>query len=250
MEKLYTQKEYQLQAEQANKDGLFLYQLVKEQEYTIEVLEYEKKIVSRDVYSEDGEIIGSQEVEVDDLTKPIMVEEEIINPETGEKEAVIVQKHHTETRTKTVVELAIEPKGYYVCFKDNYTNGEINPYYENEKVKEREEQFNKDFFNTSLGYVRRKVSMATGETKDFLSDLLPTISMGVKMGQPVQIITYDKPDFTQEITDWTVLQNVKTVTAEFVQECFLQLSNDFKPVEVQDEDTTDTTTDIPNEVGE
>ena len=38
MEKLYTQKEYQLQAEQANKDGLFLYQLVKEQEYTIEVL--------------------------------------------------------------------------------------------------------------------------------------------------------------------------------------------------------------------
>ena len=104
MEKLYTQKEYQLQAEQANKDGLFLYQLVKEQEYTIEVLEYEKKIVSQDVYSEDGEIIG-----------------------------------------------------------------------------------------------------------------------------------------TQEVTDWTALQNVKTVTAEFVQECFLQLSNDFKPVEVQDENTTDTT---------
>ena len=115
---------------------------------------------------------------------------------------------------------------------------------EAEQAKEREEQFNKDFFNTSLGYVRRKVSMATGETKDFLSDLLPTISMGVQMGQPVQIIAYDKPDFTQEITDWTVLQNVKTVTAEFVQECFLQLSNDFKPVEVQDENTTDATTDI------
>ena len=243
MEKLYTQKEYQLQAEQANKEGLFLYQLVKEQEYTAEVLEYEKKIISQDIYSEDGEIIGSQEVEVDDLDKPIMVEEEITNPETGKKETVIVQKHHTETRTKTVVELAIEPKGYYVCFKDNYTNGEINPYYEDEKVKEREEQFNKDFFQTSLGYVRRKVSMATGETKDFLSDLLPTISMGIQMGQPVQIIAYDKPDFTQEITDWTVLQNVKTVTADFVKECFMQLSNDFKPVnnEVTDENTTDTT---------
>ena len=49
MEKLYTQKEYQLQAEQANKDGLFLYQLVKEQEYKVEVLEYEKKIVSEDI---------------------------------------------------------------------------------------------------------------------------------------------------------------------------------------------------------
>lgn len=251
MEKLYTQKEYQLQAEQANKDGLFLYQLVKEQEYTIKVLEYEKKIVSQDIYSEDGEIIGSQEVEVDDLTKPIMIEEEITNPETGKKEAMIVQKHRTETRTKSVVELVIEPKGYYVCFKDNYTNGEINPYYEDEKAKEREKQFNKDFFNTSLGYIRRNVSMATGETKDFLSDLLPTISMGIQMGQPVQIIVYDKPDFTQEITDWTVLQNVKTVTAEFVQECFLQLSNDFKPVEVQDENTTNTNeSNIPNEVGE
>ena len=85
MEKLYTQKEYQLQAEKANKDGLFLYQLVREQEYAIEVLEYEKKIVSQDIYSEDGEIIGSQEVEVDDLTKPIMVEEEITNPETGRR---------------------------------------------------------------------------------------------------------------------------------------------------------------------
>ena len=101
---------------------------------------------------------------------------------------------------------------------------------EEEQAKKREEQFNKDFFNTSLGYVRRKVSMATGETKDFLSDLLPTISMGIQMGQPVQIIAYDKPDFRQEITDWTVLQNVQTVTADFVQECFMQLSNDFKPV--------------------
>lgn len=92
-------------------------------------------------------------------------------------------------------------------------------------------QFNKDFFKTSLGYIRRKVSMATGETKDFLSDLLPTISMGVQMGQPVTIITYNEPDFTQDVTDFTSLQEYKTVTAQFVQECFLQLSNDFKPIE-------------------
>lgn len=211
MEKLYTQKEYQLQAEQANKDGLFLYQLVKEQEYTVEVLEYEKKIVSQDIYSEDGEIIGSQEVEVDDLTKPIMVEEEITNPETGEKETAIVQKHHTETRTKTVVELAIEPKGYYVCFKDNYTNGEINPYYEDEKVKEREEQFNKDFFNTSLGYVRRKVTMQDGTKKDFLADILPLLEINVP------ILAYTKEGN----------QNKVFVTEEFINECKQQMLKDF-----------------------
>lgn len=114
-----------------------------------------------------------------------------------------------------------------------------------EYEQEREKQFNKDFFQTSLGYVRRKVSMTTGETKDFLSDLLPTISMCVQMEKPVTIITYNKPDFTQEITDWTVLQNVQTVTAEFVQECFMQLSNDFKPVnnEVTEENSTEQASD-------
>ena len=39
-------------------------------------------------------------VEVDDLENLIMVQEEIINPEAGEKETVTVQKHHTETRVK------------------------------------------------------------------------------------------------------------------------------------------------------
>lgn len=101
---------------------------------------------------------------------------------------------------------------------------------EEEVIELRKAQFNKNFFPTSLGYIRRKVSMATGEIKDFLSDLLPTISMGVQMGNPIEIITYNKPDFTQEVTDWTSLQNAKTVTMEFVKECFIQLSNDFKPV--------------------
>lgn len=144
MKKLYTPKEYQLKAEQANKDGLFLYQLVKEQEYTVEVLEYEKKLVEDEIHDEQtGEPTGeTRTVEVYDLTKPIMVEEEITNPITGKKETVIVQKHHPETRTKTVVELAIEPKGYYICFQDNYTNGEINPHYEDEKAQEKENLIN------------------------------------------------------------------------------------------------------------
>ena len=173
MEKLYTQKEYQLQAEQANKDGLFLYQLVREQEYTIEVLEYEKKIVSQDIYSEDGEIIGSQEVEVDDLTKPTMVEEEITNPETGEKEAAIVQKHHTETKIKTVVELAIEPKGYYVCFKDNYTNGEINPYHEDEKIKKEREHIN--LLSMTRGDMFEAIILAFGKTKADIRSMIENV---------------------------------------------------------------------------
>ena len=113
-----------------------------------------------------------------------------------------------------------------------YQEGQIvlDPDYNAKIIAERQAQFNKDFFNTSLGYIRRKVTMATGETKDFLSDLLPTISMGVQMGQSVTIITYKEPDFTQEEIDWVTLQDIKEVTSGFIQECFLQLSNDFKPI--------------------
>ena len=145
-----------------------------------------------------------------------------------------LQKPYTENERINFVVEQNHNNGYDI--KETETEIQAWGKTDNDYAKELEEQFNKDFFQTSLGYVRRKVSMATGETKDFLSDLLPTISMGVQMGQPVTIITYNKPDFTQEITDWTAFQNEQTVTAKFVQECFLQLSNDFKPVE----DTSDT----------
>ena len=96
-----------------------------------------------------------------------------------------------------------------------------------ELIKSREDAFNKQFFNTSLGYIRRNVTMANGATRDFLSDLLPTIAMGIQLNQPVTVICYDKPDFTEEVTDWVKYQHVENATAQFVQECFMQLSNDF-----------------------
>ena len=137
-----------------------------------------------------------------------------------------------ETVTEEFAELKIAPDNYYICYKDNYTDGTINEDLEEQKLQAKQDEFNQEFFLTSLGYIRRKVSMATGETKDFLSDLLPVISMGIQTGQTVPIITYSLPDFTQELTtDYLEsLQTVKNVTAEFVQECFLQLSNDFMPI--------------------
>lgn len=91
----------------------------------------------------------------------------------------------------------------------------------------RKEHFEREFFNTSLGYIRRQVTMKDGSHKDFLSDLLPTITMALNMGQEVKVIAYNQPDFTQDVEDWTTLQHNETVTAQFIQECFLQLSADF-----------------------
>lgn len=154
-----------------------------------------------------------------------IIQEAIIDPETQEviQEEIIeqVEENH--------------PTYYALQPYEKLVDGEVvddTEEYEQEQIQTKQTQFNQEFFLTSLGYIRRKVSMATGETKDFLSDLLPVISMGIQSGQTVPIITYSLPDFTQKLTTEYLesLQSVKNVTAQFVQECFLQLSNDFMPV--------------------
>ena len=108
--------------------------------------------------------------------------------------------------------------------------------YEQEQYAKREAEFNRAFFLTSLGYIRRSVTMADGSHKDFLSDLLPVISMGVQGGMPVNILTYDMPPFDEDVADWTEYQHQVVVTPQFIQECFLQLSADFAPINNNEEE--------------
>lgn len=98
-----------------------------------------------------------------------------------------------------------------------YQNGEmiLNPNYETEKQAELLEQFNKEFFNTSLGYIRRKVTMKDGTFKDFLTDIVPLLQVGV------QIITYS-------LNGTELTQNTGVaVTEQFINECKQQVFNDF-----------------------
>ena len=166
--------------------------------------EYEEQVVDEEgnpVYDEQGNPVMETKTRI--VQKPIMIE--VIDEETGE--TILVPSTHKET---------IIVKGLV-----------LNPEFENEEYARREAEFNKAFFNTSLGYIRRKVTMADGSHKDFLSDLLPVISMGVQAGQAVNILAYDAPPFDEDVTDWTEYQHQKIVTAQFIQECFLQLSTDF-----------------------
>ena len=101
--------------------------------------------------------------------------------------------------------------------------------YQNKIIAQRQAEFHKRFFNTSLGYVRRKVNMATGEIKDFLSDLLPVIAEGLKLGRTINMITYSLPDFTKDISDLVEYQNFVSPNEQFVNECYDQLNNDFLP---------------------
>lgn len=180
MIKEYTDKQYSDMAVQANAEHKKLIKVQEEKEVPYEVYECEKKTITVPVYDDEGEIIDYKEIEVDDYTKPIMVPE--IDPETGE--TILVHKHHTEYRTEIQEHLEIVD----------------NP-----------ENFDRCFFETSLGYVKREVTMADGTHRDFLSDM----ASGITVGTP--ILTYDRE----------LNQYVKQVTREFIGECVEQAKKDF-----------------------
>lgn len=203
MIKKYDNNLYYEMADKANELKQKLYILETEQEFEKQAFEYEKKEIEVPIYNEEGEIIGYEKQLVDDLDKPIMIEE--IDPETGE--TILVHKYHLETYTDTVAELVIADDGYYICFDGNSTDGTVNPNFEEYK----KQKFLKDFFPSSLGYVRRKVSMQTGETKDFLADILPILQVGIP------ILTYSEEGE----------QNKVLVTEEFINECKQQVIKDF-----------------------
>lgn len=102
--------------------------------------------------------------------------------------------------------------------------------YEQEQADRREVEFNKAFFNTSLGYIRRKVTMQDGSKKDFLSDLVLSIKAGLEQGLDVKILAYDKPSFDKDVKDWTLYQHAVSATPQFIMECLMQTSNDFLPI--------------------
>ena len=100
-------------------------------------------------------------------------------------------------------------------------------------VQKRRKEFEDSFCETSLGWIRRKVNMKDGSIKDFLADLLLPIKAGMELGQDVEIITYNTPDFSQEMTleYMKSLQENKFATPSFIQECLLQTVKDFRGAE-------------------
>lgn len=125
---------------------------------------------------------------------------------------------------KPVIEAEKPSCPYIISYKE--TENEITEIVTIDATQ-NEANFKQEFFNTSLGWIRRQVNMKDGSTKDFLSDLLPAISMALNSGIATPIITYKTPDFTHDIIDWTIYQEIKQVTPQFIKECFDQLSVDF-----------------------
>lgn len=104
----------------------------------------------------------------------------------------------------------IGDKLYALAENEIVENGEIVTDNERPQRLQREE-FERQFFNTSLGYVRRTVTMKDGTIKNFLTDILPLLVEGV------DVLTYDTE----------LNQSKVAVTEQFLNECKQQLLQDF-----------------------
>jgi len=82
-------------------------------------------------------------------------------------------------------------------------------------IAEHQAALQQQFFQTSLGYIKRTVTMKDGSTKNFLCDILPLLEVGVP------ILSYSAEGEQSKVN----------VTQEFITECKNQLLIDFYGVE-------------------
>lgn len=155
MKKLYTDKEYSDAAVQANNEGKRLYIITHTEQEEQEVLDYEEQEqeVQVPVLEEDGvtqkvdeEGNPIYETQIQTVLVPVMIEKQIEetitvydedgNPhEETQIKTIQVQSSHTEMVEVQYGELAIAEDGYYICYKENYTDGTINENLEQEKAQ-------------------------------------------------------------------------------------------------------------------
>lgn len=155
--------------------------------------------------------------------------EEVIEEPTENEEPEIeygevtetVITYTEETRVRDIEEEYIE--AYYV--KD--PEPEDPEERKKREAKEREESFKKQFFETSLGWIRKKATMKDGSVDNFLTDDLPLLEIGLRNGFVAKAIVYSTPDFT---IDFNILdyQSYVEVTPQFIGECLQEKQSEFR----------------------
>lgn len=102
-----------------------------------------------------------------------------------------------------------------------------------ERIKNiRKTGFEEQFFETSLGWIRRNPTLADGSRDNFLNNNLPLFAIALIAGQPVVLpIAYKLPDFTKQLTEEYMkslqIEN-QPITQQFIMECMQVKMNDFK----------------------
>ena len=158
MEYLFTNEELQAKKEVAKQENKEVYFYIHDIDYTAKrnLHEYDEIVETKLLFDENCNPI----LDKNGKQKTVKIKEKVIVGEKlvdgieidafGEEHAVKIQDTEDVILKKTVAELVVAPKGYYICIKDNITRGEINPEY----ISNLRIQFEKEFIKTSLGYFR------------------------------------------------------------------------------------------------
>lgn len=127
--------------------------------------------------------------------------------------------------TEDVINFEVDEELYNAYVKNPgkyiYRDGKvvIDSDWEEKQAEVRKRLFNEQFFKTSLGYVKRVVTMKDGSEKSFLTDIVPLLQVGIP------IITYNEPNFVQD--EQPTQNRGQAVTEAFLQECKMQVLKDF-----------------------
>jgi hypothetical protein len=164
------------------------------------------RVATREVIPEPTE--EPEEVDIEG-EEEVVDNEEVIEDEEGEEEPT--------PEPEPLVEEYIE--AYYEADPDPEEVAR-------EEAEKRENGWKKEFFQTSLGWVRRKATMKDGSIDNFLTDDLPLLAIALQSGAAPKVIVYSTPDYTQEI-DVISLQSYVDVTPQFIAECLQEKQNEF-----------------------
>ena len=188
--------------------------------------------------------IALRPIPVPPKPEPEPAEEPTIEPEIVEDKADIIDDYFEEEPTEDEgEEVDPEPEPEPTPEPEPQYEEYIEAYYEEdpapedpEEKKRREEKQRRDywyanFFQTSLGWVRKKATMKDGTVDDFLTQDLPLLAIGLGQGAEAKVIVYATPDFTQEI-DILALQSYVDVTPQFIMECLLEKQNEFRSLTI------------------
>ncbi len=149
----------------------------------------------------------------------------------------IINASNEPINTQGIKSYSVEEQVYYnyLSDEDKYIvqNNKIieDPDYAEKVKKERETGFKEQFFETSLGWIRREPTLADGTKDNFLNNNLPLFAIALTTGQPVILpIAYELPDFTKELSEEYMkslqIKN-QNITQQFIWECMQVKMTDF-----------------------
>lgn len=149
----------------------------------------------------------------------------------------IINCSNQQMNSSKVTSYAVEEQVYYdyIAYPEKYKveNGKIvvdEEFLEELKIT-REKGFKQQFFETSLGWIRREPTLADGTVDNFLNNNLPLFAIALSSGMPVVLpVAYKLPDFSKELTEdyMKSLQILnQQITPEFINECMQVKMKDF-----------------------